>query len=57
MPDRFPYQLRHAEATEVRKDHGLEAAQVLLVFENAAVTEIYTKKSEALAAKVAGEMG
>ena len=53
----FPYQLRHSTATQVRKQHGLEAAQVILGHAHAKVSEIYAKKNEALAAKVAGEMG
>jgi integrase len=53
----FPYQLRHTVATEVRKEHGLEAAQVVLGHAHAKVSEIYAKKNQDLAAKVAGEMG
>ena len=53
----FPYQLRHTVATEVRKEHGLEAAQVVLGHAHAKVSEIYAQKNEALAAKVANEMG
>jgi integrase len=53
----FPYQLRHSFATDVRREHGLEAAQVLLGHTTANVTEIYAKRNEALAAKVASEMG
>jgi hypothetical protein len=40
----------------VRKEHGLEAAQVL-GHAHAKVSEIYAKKNMDLAAKVAGEMG
>jgi integrase len=53
----FPYQLRHTVATEVRKVHGLEAAQVLLGHARADVTQTYAKRDEALAAKVANERG
>ena len=52
-----PNQLRHLHATEVRKRFGLEAAQVVLGHANANTTEIYAEKNEALAAKVAMEMG
>ncbi len=53
----FPYQLRHAYATTVRKGHGLEAAQVLLGHERADVTQTYAERNHALAAKVAAEIG
>ena len=53
----FPYQLRHSVATLVRKQQGLEAAQVLLGHARANVTETYAKRDEALAAKVVAELG
>jgi integrase len=52
-----PYQLRHAFATRVRKDHGLEAAQVLLGHSRADITEIYAERNEELAATVAAKIG
>jgi integrase len=48
-----PNQLRHAAATEVRRKHGLEAAQVYLGHKNANVTQIYAEKDIALGIKVA----
>jgi integrase len=48
-----PNQLRHLRATEIRKQFGLEAAQVVLGHANAVVTQIYAERDEALAAKVA----
>jgi integrase len=53
----FPYQLRHTVAPEVRKEHGLEAAQVLLGHERADVTQTYAERDLALAAQVVGKMG
>jgi integrase len=53
----FPYQLRHTHGTAVRKRFGLEAAQVALGHARADVTRTYAERNEALAAKVAGEMG
>ena len=44
-------------ATEVRKAHGLEAAQVLLGHARADVTQIYSERNLALALKVAAAMG
>lgn len=46
----FPYQLRHTVATEVRKEHGREAAQVVLGHAHAKTSEIYAAKNQALAA-------
>ncbi len=52
-----PYQLRHSFATRVRKEHGLEAAQVLLGHSKADVTQIYAERNEELAASVAAKIG
>ena len=52
-----PNMLRHTFATRVRKQHGLEAAQVLLGHAKADVTQIYAAKNEALAVAVAGQIG
>lgn len=52
-----PNQLRHSFATTVRKEHGLEAAQVLLGHARADVTQVYAERNEGLAARVAGQLG
>ena len=52
-----PNQLRHTFATEVRRVHGLEAAQVLLGHSRADVTQVYSERNLALALKVASEVG
>jgi integrase len=52
-----PNQLRHATATLIRKEYGLEAAQASLGHARADVTEIYAQKNVSLAAKVANERG
>jgi integrase len=52
-----PNQLRHGFATRVRKEHGLEAAQVLLGHSKADVTQVYAERNEALAASVAAKIG
>ncbi|WP_238602836.1 site-specific integrase [Fimbriiglobus ruber] len=52
-----PNQLRHAFATIVRKQHGLEAAQVLLGHTRADVTQVYAERNEQLAATVAAMIG
>jgi integrase len=52
-----PNQLRHSFATRVRKEHGLEAAQVLLGHARADVTQVYAEKNHELAATVAARIG
>jgi len=39
-----PNQLRHAAATEVRREFGLEAAQVILGHSQANVTQVYAQR-------------
>jgi integrase len=51
------HQLRHSFATAVRRDHGLEAAQVSLGHSKANVTEIYAERDLSLALRVAVEIG
>ena len=52
-----PNQLRHSYATKVRKEHGLEAAQVLLGHSKADVTQIYAERNDQLAATIAAKIG
>jgi len=52
-----PHQLRHAYATHVRKDFGLEVAQILLGHSKADVTQIYAERDMDRAAKVAASIG
>ncbi len=52
-----PNQLRHTFATQVRRKHGLEAAQVLLGHSRADVTQVYAERDEKLAVAVAAEIG
>ncbi len=52
-----PNQLRHLFATVVRKEHGLEAAQVLLGHARADVTQVYAERNEELASEVAELIG
>jgi integrase len=53
----FPYQLRHAFATRIRKQFGLEEAQVLLGHAAADVTQVYAQRDEAKAVEVAAQIG
>ena len=57
VPHWHPNQLRHLFATEVRRVHSLEAAQVLLGHSQADVTQVYAERDFALAAGVAAKIG
>ncbi len=52
-----PNRLRHAFATRVRREDGLEAAQVLLGHSKADITQIYAERDDALAAAVIARIG
>lgn len=57
IPHWFPLQLRHTRATEVRREYGLDAAQVALGHAHADVTQVYAERNLALATKIAEEIG
>ena len=52
-----PNRLRHAAATEVRRQFGLEAAQVTLGHAKADVTQVYAERDHDLARTVAMKIG
>jgi integrase len=52
-----PNQLRHAAATQVRKEKGLDAARAYLGHSESSTTEIYAVRDVEIARKVAEEMG
>jgi integrase len=52
-----PNRIRHTVATQVRRQHELEAAQVLLGRSRADVTQIYAERNQELAADVAAKIG
>jgi integrase len=52
-----PLQLRHTAATFIRAKFGIEAAQVVLGHQRADVTQIYALRNQALAERVAAEIG
>ena len=52
-----PNRLRHSRATQVRKQFGLEAAQVVLGHASAAVTQVYAERDQALAVSVMKAIG
>jgi integrase len=57
IPHWHPNQLRHTHATKVRRRFGLEAAQVALGHSQLGVTQVYAERDEALAVRVAKEIG
>jgi integrase len=52
-----PNQIRHTYATRIRREYGLEAAQVLLGHSKADVTQIYAERNLALASEIARKIG
>lgn len=53
-----PHQLRHNAATEIRRQFGLEAAQVMLGHSSAVVTEaVYAERDASKAAEIARKIG
>ena len=57
VPRWSPNRLRHAAGTAIRKQFGLEAAQVYLGHAKADVTQVYAARDLALARKIAREVG
>jgi len=57
LPNWHPNQLRHSAATEIRRQFGLEAAQVALGHSQADVTQIYAERDMTLAAEVMRKIG
>lgn len=52
-----PHQLRHTAGTELRKQHGVEAAQVILGHKRLSTTEIYAEKNVEAARKIMAAVG
>ncbi|QDS91671.1 Phage integrase family protein [Roseimaritima multifibrata] len=52
-----PNRLRHSRGTDIRREYGLEAAQVVLGHAKADVTQVYAERDIELAKKVAKEYG
>jgi site-specific recombinase XerC len=57
LPKWGPNRLRHSAATEIRKQFGLEAAQVTLGHATADVSQIYAERDLSLAAEVMRKIG
>ena len=52
-----PHQLRHNAATRLRREFGLEAAQVILGHKTLSVTEIYAEKNIEAARRIMAAAG
>jgi integrase len=52
-----PNQLRHTAATQIRRQFGLEAAQITLGHTRADVTQIYAERDERKAADIMLQVG
>ena len=52
-----PHQLRHSAATRLRREYGLEAAQVILGHKTLTVTQVYAEKNVEAAARIMSEVG
>jgi len=57
IPAWHPNQLRHNAATRIRREYGLEAAQVVLGHARADVTQVYAERDMARAIQVMEEAG
>jgi integrase len=57
IPRWHPHQLRHSYATRIRKEHGLEAARVLLGHRSMAVTEVYAEVDRSRMAEIVAKSG
>jgi len=57
VPQWHPNQLRHSEATALRKEFGLEVARVVLGHRSSAVTEVYAELDRGRAAEIMARVG
>ncbi|WP_437229294.1 tyrosine-type recombinase/integrase [Planctomicrobium sp. SH661] len=57
IPDWCPLQVRHSRATEIRKQFGLEAAQVTFGHTRADVTQVYAERNLTEAIRIAQQIG
>lgn len=57
VPHWHPHQLRHSCATRVRREHGLDVAQVILGHQSADVTQVYAEVNRKKAADVIAQIG
>ena len=52
VPHWHPHQLRHNAATNLRREHGIEIARIILGHRSPAITEVYAEVDHARAVDV-----
>ncbi len=57
IPHWHPHQLRHSMATEIRRQHGLDAARAVLGHRSPKITEVYAEIDTNKAAEVMAQLG
>jgi integrase len=57
IPHWHPHQLRHNAATNLRREHGIEVARIILGHRSAAITEVYAEADHARAIDVMAKIG
>jgi integrase len=57
VPHWHPNRLRHAAATRIRRECGLEASRVILGHSNLATTEVYAERDTERAVEVVSRLG
>ena len=57
VPHWHPNQLRHSCATRTRREHGLEAAQIILGHKQCDVTQIYAEVDRKKAINIVSKCG
>jgi integrase len=57
VPHWHPHQLRHAKATEIRREAGLDAARAVLGHRSPNVTEVYAELDLGKAVEVMARLG
>ena len=57
VPHWFPHQLRHNAATNLRREHGIEVARIILGHRSPAITEVYAEVDHTRAIDLMGRIG
>lgn len=57
LPHWHPYQLRHSAATRIRKEHGLDAARVILGHTSLTTSEVYAEVDRTKATSIMEQVG
>lgn len=57
IPRWSPHRLRHSFATNIRRQHGVEAARLMLGHQHVSVTEVYAERDATVAATIALKHG